>query len=126
MYAIIEDGGRQLKVTTGDTILIDRQVGEDEKSVTFDRVLLVGGEGVDEGGSGDAAEHGVLRLVYVVVELKGDSEVFLGGECGAGGGDGDYELIGACAGGNAGQRGGAVAPIDGRVGLNVRPEVGGG
>jgi large subunit ribosomal protein L21 len=45
MYAIIEDGGRQHKVTSGDTILIDRKVGDDEKSVTFDRVLLVGGEG---------------------------------------------------------------------------------
>ena len=45
MYAIIEEGGRQHKVTSGDTILIDRQVGENEKSVTFDRVLLVGGEG---------------------------------------------------------------------------------
>jgi len=45
MYAIIEDGGRQHKVTSGDTILIDRQVAENEKSVTFDRVLLVGGEG---------------------------------------------------------------------------------
>lgn len=45
MYAIIEDSGTQRKVTTGDTILIDRQVGENEKTVTFDRVLLVGGEG---------------------------------------------------------------------------------
>jgi large subunit ribosomal protein L21 len=45
MYAIIEEGGRQHKVTGGDTILIDREVGEDEKTVTFDRVLLVGGEG---------------------------------------------------------------------------------
>jgi large subunit ribosomal protein L21 len=45
MYAIIEDSGTQFKVTTGDTIRIDRQVGEDEKTVTFDRVLFVGGEG---------------------------------------------------------------------------------
>jgi large subunit ribosomal protein L21 len=45
MYAIIEDGGRQHKVTSGDRILIDRQVAEGDKSVTFDRVLLVGGEG---------------------------------------------------------------------------------
>ncbi|HEY8750675.1 MAG TPA: 50S ribosomal protein L21 [Tepidisphaeraceae bacterium] len=45
MYAIIEDGGRQHKVTSGDTILIDRLLTGDEKSVTFDRVLLVGGEG---------------------------------------------------------------------------------
>lgn len=45
MYAIIEDGGRQHKVTGGDMILIDREVGPDDKTVTFDRVLLVGGEG---------------------------------------------------------------------------------
>jgi large subunit ribosomal protein L21 len=45
MYAIIEDGGRQYRVTSGDTLLIDREVGADEKTVTFDRVLMVGGEG---------------------------------------------------------------------------------
>ena len=45
MYAIIEEGGRQHKVTSGDTILIDREVGPDDKTVTFDRVLLVAGEG---------------------------------------------------------------------------------
>ncbi len=45
MYAIIEEGGKQFKVTSGDTILIDREVKEDEKSIKFERVLLVGGEG---------------------------------------------------------------------------------
>jgi large subunit ribosomal protein L21 len=45
MYAIIEDGGRQHKVTSGDLLNIDREVGPDDKTVTFDRVLLVGGEG---------------------------------------------------------------------------------
>ncbi len=45
MYAIIEEGGRQFKVTSGDTILIDREAGEDEKTIKFDRVLLVAGEG---------------------------------------------------------------------------------
>ncbi len=44
MYAIIEDSGRQFKVSSGDTILIDREAG-DEKSIKFDRVLLVAGEG---------------------------------------------------------------------------------
>jgi large subunit ribosomal protein L21 len=44
MYAIIEEGGRQYKVTSGDTILIDREAG-DEKTIKFDRVLLVAGEG---------------------------------------------------------------------------------
>ena len=45
MYAIIEEGGRQYKVTSGDTILIDRDVEEGAKTVEFDRVLLVAGEG---------------------------------------------------------------------------------
>jgi large subunit ribosomal protein L21 len=45
MYAIIEDGGRQHKITTGDKINVDRAVEGDAKSITFDRVLFVGGEG---------------------------------------------------------------------------------
>jgi len=48
MYAIIEEGGRQFKVTGGDRILIDREVGENDKTITFDKVLLVGGT---EGGT---------------------------------------------------------------------------
>jgi large subunit ribosomal protein L21 len=44
MYAIIAESGRQYKVTGGDIVRIDRSVGE-EKTVTFDKVLLVGGEG---------------------------------------------------------------------------------
>src|SRR5687768_16463112 len=47
MYAIIEESGRQFKVTGGDTILIDRDAPADgsDKKITFDRVLLVGGAG---------------------------------------------------------------------------------
>ncbi len=44
MYAIIADSGKQFKVTSGDTILIDR-ADYAEKSITFDQVLMVGGEG---------------------------------------------------------------------------------
>ena len=45
MYAIIEESGKQFKVTSGDTILIDRYAKDDEKSIKFDKVLLIGGEG---------------------------------------------------------------------------------
>jgi|SRR5579862_3753265 len=44
MYAIIDDGGRQHKVTTGDVIKLDRPETT-VKTVSFDRVLFVGGEG---------------------------------------------------------------------------------
>ena len=45
MYAIIEDSGTQFKVTSGDRIRIDRPYDENTKTVTFDRVLLIGGDG---------------------------------------------------------------------------------
>lgn len=46
MYAIIDAGGRQLRVTKGETIRVDRRAGEVGDAVTFDRVLLVGGDAV--------------------------------------------------------------------------------
>ena len=46
MYAIIEDSGQQFKVTQGDVIRVDlRELAEDEKQITFNRVLLISGEG---------------------------------------------------------------------------------
>ena len=51
MYAIIEEGGKQFKVTSGDTIDIDRSVKEGEKSLKLDRVLLVAGEGAPKIGA---------------------------------------------------------------------------
>ena len=52
MYAIIEDSGKQFKVTTGDRIRIDRPLTEQiSEKITFDRVLLVGGDGKAKVGS---------------------------------------------------------------------------
>ncbi|MGE5608437.1 MAG: 50S ribosomal protein L21 [Bacillota bacterium] len=51
MYAIIDEGGKQYKVTSGDTIDIDRLDSADQKTITFDRVLLVGGEGAPKIGT---------------------------------------------------------------------------
>jgi large subunit ribosomal protein L21 len=69
MYAIIEEGGRQHRVTSGDTILIDRELGGDEKSITFDRVLLVGGEGDPRVGTPLVA--GATVTADVVGPVKG-------------------------------------------------------
>jgi large subunit ribosomal protein L21 len=68
MYAIIEDGGRQYRVTSGDTILIDREAGG-EKTVTFDRVLLVGGEGQPRIGT--PLVSGVTVTAEVIKPIKG-------------------------------------------------------
>src|SRR5213595_3207700 len=45
MYAIIETAGKQFKVTEGDRIKLDREQNADEKTITFDRVLLIAGGG---------------------------------------------------------------------------------
>ncbi|MEM9251453.1 MAG: 50S ribosomal protein L21 [Planctomycetota bacterium] len=44
MYAVIEDSGTQIKVAEGDTIKVaDRELSDDAISLTFDRVLMIGG-----------------------------------------------------------------------------------
>jgi len=44
MYAIIETGGKQVKVTEGQEIYIEKLDVMEGDTVTFDRVLFVGGE----------------------------------------------------------------------------------
>ncbi|MBF0714276.1 50S ribosomal protein L21 [Gemella sp. GH3] len=44
MYAVIETGGKQLKVEEGQTIFVEKLTAEEESTFTFDKVLLVGGE----------------------------------------------------------------------------------
>ena len=42
MYAIIETGGKQVRVEVGQQIYVEKLEAEVESSVTFDKVLLVG------------------------------------------------------------------------------------
>ncbi len=72
MYAIIDDGGRQHKVTTGDLIRIDREA-TDVKTITFDRVLLIGGEGEPKIGFPTVAGATVTGDVTVVKGKKIDT-----------------------------------------------------
>jgi large subunit ribosomal protein L21 len=69
MYAIIDDGGRQHKVTTGDLIKIDREA-TDEKKITFDRVLLVGGEGDAKIGAPLVAGATVVGDIVGAIKAK--------------------------------------------------------
>ena len=45
MFAIIQSGGRQVKVTPGETITVDRVGVETGQEVTVEQVLLVGTDG---------------------------------------------------------------------------------
>ena len=49
MYAIIETGGKQVKVEEGQAIFIEKLNVEAGETVTFDKVLFVGGENVKVG-----------------------------------------------------------------------------
>ena len=50
MYAIIETGGKQYKVSEGDTLFIEKLDSQEGTAVTFDKVLVVAnGENVTIG-----------------------------------------------------------------------------
>jgi large subunit ribosomal protein L21 len=44
MYAVIESGGKQLRVKVGDVVRVERLNGDVGASVVFDRVLMLGGD----------------------------------------------------------------------------------
>ncbi len=45
MFAIIETGGKQYKVSEGDVIFVEKIGAEENDSVILDKVLAVGAEG---------------------------------------------------------------------------------
>ena len=61
MHAIIETGGKQYKVTEGDTLFIEKLEAEAGQAITFDKVLAILGDApkfgapVVEGASVDAS-----------------------------------------------------------------------
>ena len=44
MYAIIKTGGKQIQVEAGDEIYIEKLNVEEGSTVTFDEVVMIGGE----------------------------------------------------------------------------------
>lgn len=45
MYAIIEDSGSQVRASVGDVLTLDiRELPENAKSITLDKVLMIGGD----------------------------------------------------------------------------------
>lgn len=68
MYAIIETGGRQHRVSSGDVLRIEREITGDESSIIFDRVLMVGGE--DAARIGAPLVEGVTVTADVVRAVK--------------------------------------------------------
>lgn len=67
MYAVIETGSKQYRVTEGDTLEIERLAVEAGESHTFDKVLLVNNEGKLTVGEPTVAD---ASIVADVVEHK--------------------------------------------------------
>jgi large subunit ribosomal protein L21 len=73
MYAVLETGGKQYRVSAGDTLEIERLAIEAGQPVTFDRVLLVNADGKLSVGSPTVASASVLA--DVVEHKRGDKVI---------------------------------------------------
>ena len=74
MYAVIVTGGKQYKVSEGDTLFVEKLEAEEGTEVTFDRVLLTGeGEAVTVGAptvegatvTAKVVKNGKAKKIYV-------------------------------------------------------------
>jgi large subunit ribosomal protein L21 len=73
MYAVIDQNSKQYKVSVGDKIRLDTPFDETVKTMTFDRVLLVSGEG--EPRIGTPVVAGAKVEAEVLREAKGKKVV---------------------------------------------------
>ncbi len=73
MYAVLETGSKQYRVTPGDTVEVERLEVEAGKPVTFDRVLLVNNEGKVTVGAPTVTSASVLA--DVVEHIRGEKKV---------------------------------------------------
>ena len=62
MYAVIVTGGKQYKVSEGDTLFIEKLEVEEGAAVTFDQVLMT--------GDGEDVKVGVPTVDGATVEAK--------------------------------------------------------
>jgi large subunit ribosomal protein L21 len=49
MYAVIRTGGKQYRVSQGDTLRVEKLPGDVGAAITFEEVLLIGGDKVNVG-----------------------------------------------------------------------------
>ena len=69
MYAVVQTGGKQYKVTEGDTIEVNRVSGDTGSALTIDTVLMVNQDGSVKIGSptidGAKVEAEVVKLSLI-------------------------------------------------------------
>lgn len=72
MYAVLETGSKQYRVSAGDTLQIERLPVEAGQSFTFDRVLLVNSDGNVQVGAPTVANAAVVA--DVVEHIRGEKK----------------------------------------------------
>jgi large subunit ribosomal protein L21 len=75
MYAIVETGGKQYRVKTGDTIAVERLSGEPGDTFDLGRVLLIAGNGDGETRVGTPGVAGAIVRAEVVEQGRGEKIV---------------------------------------------------
>ncbi|MHB1305768.1 MAG: 50S ribosomal protein L21 [Limisphaerales bacterium] len=73
MYAVLETGGKQYRVSAGDQLEVESLDVEKGQPVTFDRVLLVSNEGQLSVGTPLVA--GASVVADVVDHIRGDKVI---------------------------------------------------
>ena len=73
MYAVIQSGGKQYRVSPGDLLRVEKLNGEVGDRITFENVLLVGGD--DESRVGLPAVPGASVIGTIVDQTRGDKIV---------------------------------------------------
>jgi large subunit ribosomal protein L21 len=70
MYAVIRSGGKQYRVSPGDTVEVDRLPGAIGETVTLNDVLLVAGDGSVQ--VGQPVVEGASVSAKITGQYKGD------------------------------------------------------
>jgi large subunit ribosomal protein L21 len=73
MYAVIQSGGKQLRVEVGQVVRVESLAGDVGDAIVFDRVLLLGGETATVGAPivdsaavrGSIVEHGRGKKIHL-------------------------------------------------------------
>jgi large subunit ribosomal protein L21 len=73
MYAVLETGSKQYRVSAGDTLKVERLAVEAGQAVTFDRVLLISNDGQITVGSPTVASASVVA--DVVEHIRGEKKI---------------------------------------------------
>ncbi len=73
MYAVIETGGKQFRVEEGQEVYVEKLEVNEGESVTFDKILLIGGKQLTVGNptvdkatvEAKVVKHGKQRKIHV-------------------------------------------------------------